>query len=367
MRNQTETTDLASTLEKVLCCPRCAGAFRRSEFIVECARCSFAGSVLDRAYDLRVSNRSVSRLPEYVVERMVLDAQRSDWRTALHDSLRFDNPSLYRAMTDDFRSAWRLLAPIEPGQRVLVLEAGPSNLIPQLVTAGMDVIGLMGSPHAARFTSLRLQQSGCQSAMVGAALDQPNLPLRENWVDAVLVDNVAGSSAVADSGPRALERLIGDCRRVLRPGGSLTFTFDNVFGFDRLARPLIGRARAPVYERVAMKAGEQPRWSRGFRLRDVRQYLAAAGFEAPQVYAVLPFAETPLYLVPVDDAPLFARTVRRLVNAYDWSLQARHRQLGPVTELIGVATHLLQSLPGTAALRWFVPSYCVVAGVGTPT
>ena len=365
MRNRIEATDLVPTLERVLCCPKCGAAFRRSEVVVECQRCSFACSVLNGAYDLRIADRSVSRLPDDVVERMVLDAQQSDWRTALHDSLRLIDPARYRAMTDDFRSAWRLLAPIEPGQRVLVLEAGPSNLLPQLAAAGMEVIGLLGSLQSARFTSLRLRQSGSHTALVGAALDQPNLPIQANTVDAVLVDNIAGWGIGVESGQRALGRLIGECRRVLRPGGSLTLMFDNAFGLDRLTRPLIGRTRAPVYERAAFGAREQLRWSRGFRLGAARQYLSEAGFEAAQTFAILPFAETPLYLVPVDDLQLFARTVRRLAHAYDWSLHARHRQLGPVAELIGMAAHVLQSVPGATILRLTVPSICVVARVGT--
>lgn len=339
-------------------CPSCSAPILVRNGNTKCTACDFTASAIDGAFDLRVRDYSIAQLPESILEWMVLIAQQQDWRVALHDGLRAANSGLYRSLTDDFQGAWRLLAPIEPDQRVLVLEAGPSGIVPAFADIGARVVSLQGSLAAARFTSLRCRQQG-YSALVAVGLDQVRLPLADDSVDAIVADEVLGWNPSLGSSTD-VDRFAHELRRVLRPNGSVTLVVDNVMGADRLGQLLLGRVRRGLYERANFGGAERHRAIRSYRISSINHALTSNGFQEPTVYALIPFADSPLYLVPWRDSVLFTQTVERLIDGYDWSLQARHRSLGQLARVVAPCLRLLRAVSALKLLRFLVPSLCIV-------
>lgn len=163
-----------------------------------------------------------------------------------HDYERDFRPHQRGRVVDAAHTAALAWLQVASGQRVLDLGCGTGPLLPMLEAAGARPIGLDYSPR-----SLAVARAELTAAWLVRG-DARTLPFPDACFDRVAALGVLGYLAPGDLSTGDLARGLGECARVLRPGGMLLICTGrrlNAVGSLalRLQRPAPGDRRTRSY------------------------------------------------------------------------------------------------------------------------
>ena len=153
------------------------------------------------------------------------------------------------------------------GTRVLDLGCGAAPGLRYFAARGVDAVGLDIAPaalHAARAVLPAAR-------LVCADLSAP-LPLRDGTADLVILREVVEHLT-------AVEPLLDECRRVLRPGGALVLTTPNRWDARRPFYHLTGRVWSGDADPTHVHIFDPPELRRALRAAGFARVRVASGFK----------------------------------------------------------------------------------------
>ena len=219
-----------------------------------------------------------------------------------------------RLVIDGARSNWLWLAEISRWERALDLGSGAAAQAAGLAERFTTV-------HCSRLERRLLGHTWTELTADGYANIAPvrstpvELPYRDSAFDCVTLDDVCARmlAGAGEGAFRALpNRLLRECRRVLRPGGCLYAMISNPHCWGRTAsrRRRSGNVEPPPgsFSGTVPHAGHRPGASSAKRFLGLKQRLTGAGFSLVRVYCTELVGGRPPCIVPLD---------RRAVLAYE--------------------------------------------------
>ncbi|HEU4370444.1 MAG TPA: methyltransferase domain-containing protein [Methylomirabilota bacterium] len=302
-----------------LCCPHCRADLDDRGSLLACAGCRREFPVVCGIPDLRVHADPYIEPEADRAKGRVLAARFDDLSFAElvafyysitpavppHHARRF-TAGLLAAPARSAASLAEWEAQLAPGDRGLtggLLEIG-CGTAPLLRAADRRFGLLVGIDVAFRWLVLakkRLAEAGVDALLLCASAEA--LPLRDGLFDRVVADSVL--EVVRDQ-----KATLGECRRVLRPGGALFVTTPNRFslGPDPHVGLWGGGLLPPAWlAAYARRQGAVPPQRRLLSAPGLRRLLEHAGFARPRV--LLPD-------IPAELRGRFAWPVRALVGLY---------------------------------------------------
>jgi predicted ATP-grasp superfamily ATP-dependent carboligase/ubiquinone/menaquinone biosynthesis C-methylase UbiE len=284
-------------------------------FVGKCADIAQkAASKLEKAVFPRTVKRQLDAAQHRAEVRELFTDTSLEWKR-IDESPQLE-PTIYR---DRRRTAikWVTELGLPPSARVLDLGCGAGQTSLELASRGFEVHALDAAPEMVRITSEAARAAGLRSisARVG---DAHELELPSNAFDLVVA---LGLLPWLHSATRGLQEMA----RVLKPGGYLIATADNVTGLHRVldprATPLLAPARS-VLKRVLGREAE-PAICVRHAPAEVDELIARAGLRKVQA-ATVGFGPFSFGGRPILDDPASVavhRTLQRLADG-DWPLFA---------------------------------------------
>ncbi|RMG44751.1 MAG: class I SAM-dependent methyltransferase [Acidobacteria bacterium] len=115
---------------------------------------------------------------------------------------------------DPIRRRALTLARIGPGQRILDIGCGRGEMVLTCALRGAQAVGVDFSPHAVRLARELLDKFNVRAATAIVQMDAADLGFTPNQFDRILMLDL-----VEHISEERLRRLIGQCHRLLKPGG----------------------------------------------------------------------------------------------------------------------------------------------------
>jgi SAM-dependent methyltransferase len=199
-----------------------------------------------------------------------IDEVRAYWNTHIHDLEVSRQPPGSRGFFDDldryhFEKLHHLVRLVDfdgyRGRSVLDVGCGAGVDLARFARGGAEVTGVDVSPSAIELARKNFEQQGLRGRFEVA--DGEHLPFPDNTFDLVFAHGVVQYTA-------SPERLVDECRRVLKPGGEAVFQVYNRISWlnalSKLMKVGLEHEDAPVILKFSL--GEFRRLLTGFR--DVR-------------------------------------------------------------------------------------------------
>jgi SAM-dependent methyltransferase len=151
------------------------------------------------------------------LDRLNEIADRDGWRPAVLEILGSDS-----YVSDPLRHKFLELLPLDKADTVLEVGAQHGQITVQLARRAGFVHALEVVPGLARFAAARCMQEGLTNVEVGCGVDDCRLPYESGKFDGVVLNIVfewCGSRDPSTGHVESQRRLLGECLRVLKPGG----------------------------------------------------------------------------------------------------------------------------------------------------
>ena len=239
-----------------------------------------------------------------------------------------------------YSTGWRILLCLKPGTRVLEVSADSGERAAALEKAGAKVVCLRRS--RAELTALRSR--GFETFLSTSGSVSPSEAGR---FDAVVVSAALGSTQGSEWMTTELGVLLRHMRASLRPGAPLVLSLPN---------PLF-RLPGLSYLLAWLRDGEgRPRgrgWDVGFHrsidIGALRELFIEAGFTSVRMFAPLPEAHQPKFLVPLGDPNVMDYFFRFLVPRTRSAPRRATVHLARLAAKYGLLERLLPSYEVAAA------------------
>jgi SAM-dependent methyltransferase len=199
-----------------------------------------------------------------------IDEVRAYWNTHIHDLEVSRQPPGSRGFFDDldryhFEKLHHLVRLVDfdgyRGRSVLDVGCGAGVDLARFARGGAEITGIDVSPSAIELARKNFEQQGLRGRFEVA--DGERLPFPDNTFDLVFAHGVVQYTA-------SPQRLVDECRRVLKPGGEAIFQVYNRISWlnalSKLMKVGLEHEDAPVIRKFSL--GEFRRLLTGFR--DVR-------------------------------------------------------------------------------------------------
>ena len=150
------------------------------------------------------------------LDRLNEIADRDGWRPAVLEILGSDS-----YVADPLRHKFLELLPLDKADTILEVVVQHGQITVQLAQVGF-AHALEVVPGLARFAAARCMQEGLTNVEVGCGVDDCRLPYESGKFDGVVLNIVfewCGSRDPSTDHVESQRRLLGECLRVLKPGG----------------------------------------------------------------------------------------------------------------------------------------------------
>lgn len=244
-------------------------------------------------------------------------ALRDGWRQAIEDFYQFE-PARIRYSTEASRFRFIELLPLDRESTVLEIGSSLGQITCALAERAAFVHALEVVPGQAQFTFERCRQEGLSNVAVTCGGDDCRLPQKDGAMDGVVLNLVlewCGDTDKTTPLRESQQRLLRECRRVLRPGGWFFVATKNRYGLPYLlggpdehtfSWPF-GQAlpRCVVATLLRLHGKSRP----GGLIHSygaLSRMITAAGFSGLKPYWAVPDFRFPREFVPVDAASITA-------------------------------------------------------------
>jgi SAM-dependent methyltransferase len=226
-------------------------------------------------------------LPPAAVESVIAAMRRGEpWRRALESAaVAAGAEDALESIATEACWNWVWLTSFERRDVALDIGSVVSSMAPALSGHFGIVHHVESSPLLAEFAARRFAQDRLPNVIVSRSSPLA-LPFRDGSFDCVTVHGATASGPTA-AGARASERLLSECRRVLRPAGQVYLALENPVWYARLA------------DRSRRGAGEHA----------IARSIRAAGFEQLARYYAFPTFDRPHVVVPATRRATLAREI----------------------------------------------------------
>lgn len=160
-------------------------------------------------------------------------AREKGWLEALKEHF----PEYVRYVTDPGRLSYIDLLPMAENDRVLEIGPGLGQHTCRLATSTKAVHALEVVPGQAAFALERCRQGGASNVFVACGGDDCRLPYKDECFDVAVANLVfewCGTRARGVDPGTSQRRLLGELKRVLRPGGALYLSTKNRYALRLL-------------------------------------------------------------------------------------------------------------------------------------
>jgi SAM-dependent methyltransferase len=251
------------------------------------------------------------------LERLNAIARSEGWRAAV-DTVFADDPAMVHYVTDAGRTRFLDLLPLGPEATVLEVGPGLGQITTALAPRARRVHALELDAGQAAFVLERCRQSGRANVSVACGGSDGRLPYASERFDLAVLNLVlewCASRDPAEDQAVVARRLLAECARVLRPGGSLYLATKNRFalryllgGRDEHAHQMrFGSAlpRALLRLFLGLRGLGRP-GGLVFSYRELRRMLAAAGFGDARAFWAAPEVRFAERHIPADGPSIAA-------------------------------------------------------------
>ena len=271
-----------------LACPNCDREYPLVDGIINCSK---------------KPNFYSHKLPESVLQQLLVDTRRYGWPKAFYQAqrrLQYDAGVLYSSVSSPRLAGWKFLLPLTSSASVLVLgtttESVPISLAQScgtVVAVDSTRLRLEALRETAKFRGL-LNISYIHASTV------EELPFLKSYFDVIIINDLQDwMRQFSHDAPRAVPiEFLKALRNFLSPSGVLYVAGDNRFTYSGL----LGSSKRESESTQTEEAGESGRRARksstsSHSYRGYQRRLREAGFGPQHVYSPVPDHRNPIEMV----------------------------------------------------------------------